>query len=97
MRWSGKIEDQVYGFLRDAVEAGLVIHLKGSFAFMHDRVQEASYALIPKSERPEAHLRIARVILSLTPVAELRESIFEIVSQFERGSSAIVSSPSASK
>ncbi len=87
----GSSEDQVYGSLRDAVEAGLVIHLKGSFAFMHDRVQEASYALIPRSERPEAHLRIARVILSLTPSAELRESIFEIVSQFERGSSAIVS------
>ena len=87
----GSSEDQVHASLRDAIDAGLIIHVKESLAFMHDRVQESSYGLIPKNERPEVHLRIARVILSQTPSAELEESIFEIVNQFERGSSALIS------
>ena len=75
--------------LHGAVEAGLIVHESGSFAFVHDRVQEAAYALIPQDERSEAHLRIGRVLLSLTPEAELEERIFEIVNQFDRGASAI--------
>jgi PAS domain S-box-containing protein len=85
----GGPREDVHAVLREAVEAGLILHVNGSFAFMHDRVHEAAYALIPPAERPAAHLRIGRVLLSLTPHAELEEEVFEIVDQFNRGVSAI--------
>jgi PAS domain S-box-containing protein len=75
--------------LRDAVEAGLIVHESGSFAFAHDRVQEAAYAVIPRDERSMAHLRMGRALLSLTPASEMEERVFEIVNQFNRGASSI--------
>jgi predicted ATPase/signal transduction histidine kinase len=81
-------EDQVRVAMRDAVEAGLVVHVSDSFNFVHDRVQEAAYAMIPQVARAAAHLRIGKVLLSLTPAGELEENIFEIVNQFDRAGSA---------
>jgi serine/threonine protein kinase len=42
--------------LWEAVRAGLVLRLEGSYRFLHDRVQEAAYALVPEGERPALHL-----------------------------------------
>jgi PAS domain S-box-containing protein len=75
--------------LHPAVEAGLIVHEGGSFAFVHDRVQEAAYAMIPQHERANVHLRLGRALLSLTPVAEREERIFEIVNQLDRGAPAM--------
>lgn len=85
----GVSQGELMATLHGAVEAGLIVHESGSFAFVHDRVQEAAYALIPESERPAEHLSIGRALLSLTPDAELEERIFEIVNQFDRGAPAI--------
>src|SRR5690606_34539066 len=56
----GAPEDRIQATLRGAVDAGLVQHVSESFAFTHDRVQEAAYAAIPESGRAAAHLRIGR-------------------------------------
>lgn len=82
---------EVQSSLQEAIEAGLILSIQTSFAFIHDRVHEAAYALIPASERAGAHLQIGRLLASLTPPAELEEKIFEIVNHFERGSAAIAS------
>jgi predicted ATPase/signal transduction histidine kinase len=82
-------DQEVDSILRGAVEAGLVVPLNLSFAFIHDRVHEAAYALTPQSGRAAVHLGIGRMLLSLTPPAELEDKIFEIVNQFARGISAI--------
>ena len=63
--------------------------MDGGFAFLHDRVQEAVYALIPKMERAATHLRIGRVLAARTPPAELEEKIFEIVNQLDRGAALV--------
>ena len=75
--------------LWEAVRAGLVFRVDGTYAFVHDRVQEAAYALIPESERAAAHLRIGRLLASRTPPDELEEKIFEIVNQLDRGAALI--------
>ena len=85
----GTSEAQLQATVREAVEAGLLLLVNGVFTFVHDRVHEAAYALVPPGGRAAAHLRIGRVLMSLTPPAELDDRIFEIVNQFARGSSAI--------
>ena len=40
--------------------------LEGAYRFVHDRVQEAAYSLIPEELRAEAHLRIGRLLAAHT-------------------------------
>src|SRR4029450_7530995 len=59
--------------------------------FVHDRVQEAAYSLIPEEQRDEAHLRIGRRLAAHIPPEQREEAIFDIVNQFNRGAALITS------
>jgi PAS domain S-box-containing protein len=85
----GSPEDQVHHALWAAVGQGLVERLEGAYRFVHDRVQEAAYLLIPEALRPEAHLRIGRLLAGQTPLEHRQEMIFEIVNQLNRGAALI--------
>jgi serine/threonine protein kinase len=87
----GISEDGLHTALWEAARTGLILRLDSSYAFLHDRVQEAAYALIPEKERAETHLRIGRVLASRAPSEELEEKIFEIVNQMDRGATLILS------
>ena len=50
----------------------LIERLAGAYRFVHDRVQEAAYSLIPEEQRAEAHLRIGRLLAAHTPRREAR-------------------------
>lgn len=78
--------DETRNEISYAVQAGLVLRRENTYRFLHDRVQEAAYLLIAEASRAGMHLRIARLLLSNIPSAELEESIFEIVGQFNRAS-----------
>lgn len=78
-------EAQVLGVLWEAIRQELVERLDGAYAFVHDRVQEAAYSLIPEHLRPVWHLRIGRLLLAQTPGPQLDDAVFEIVSQLDRG------------
>ena len=71
--------------LQDALRAELVLCTDGAYRFLHDRVQEAAYSLIPEDQRAAAHLRIGRLLLAHTPADKRDEAIFEIVNQLNRG------------
>jgi len=83
--------EEVERELWEAVVAGLVLRSEDSYRFLHDRVQEAAYCLIPQQSRAEAHLRIGRLLVAQTPAENLDEEIFEIVNQLNRGSDLITS------
>jgi predicted ATPase/signal transduction histidine kinase len=85
----GQSEEQIHMALWEAVQAGLVFRLGSIYTFLHDRVQEAAYALIPESERAAVHLRMGRLFVSRTALEELPEKIFEIVNQLNRGAALI--------
>jgi PAS domain S-box-containing protein len=77
--------------LQLALQTGLVSRSERAYRFLHDRVQEAAYSLIPEDERAEVHLRIGRLLLAHTPPAERGGVIFDIVNQLNRGA-ALMSS-----
>jgi PAS domain S-box-containing protein len=87
----GVSEDKNHADLEEAVRAGLIFRSSSSYSFLHDRVQEATYALISDSERAAAHLRIGRLLESNLAPRTLLERIFEIVNHFNRAAKLITS------
>jgi PAS domain S-box-containing protein len=83
--------EQMHAQLTEAVGAGFVLQSRDSYRFLHDRVQEAAYSLIPEEGRAQAHLRIGRLLAEHTSPNEREEGIFEIVNQLNRGSTLISS------
>src|SRR5262249_22307155 len=83
--------EQMHEQIAEAVEAGFILRTKDSYLFLHDRVQEAAYYLIPQELRAETHLRIGMSMAAHTPPDELEEGIFEIVNQLNRGRHLITS------
>ncbi|WP_143273269.1 trifunctional serine/threonine-protein kinase/ATP-binding protein/sensor histidine kinase [Bradyrhizobium canariense] len=83
--------EELHGQLWEAVRTGLIFRIENSYTFLHDRVQEAAYSLIPQQLRAAAHLRIGMQMASHTSPDKLEEEIFEIANQLNRGSHLITS------
>jgi predicted ATPase/signal transduction histidine kinase/tRNA A-37 threonylcarbamoyl transferase component Bud32 len=62
-----------------------------SYRFLHDRVQQAAYLLIPEGSRSGVHLTVGRLMLRSTPEGTLDEHIFDIVNQLNLGLADITS------
>src|SRR5712675_1889813 len=86
----GETEEAIHAALREAVHAGLVVHQGGAYKFLHDRIQQAAYSLIPDEQRANVHLRIGRALLASMTVDELAEHLFDVANQFSRGSARLV-------
>jgi len=70
----------------DKLDENQVSHLSiKHFRFLHDRVQQAAYALIAEKQKQSVHLQIGRLFLKNTPEAQLESHIFDIVGQLNRG------------
>ncbi|PZU97939.1 MAG: hypothetical protein DCE90_05445 [Pseudanabaena sp.] len=72
-----------------------------SYKFVHDRIQQAAYSLIPTSQQPRIHQRIGQQLLANTkqPLAlgfeltinpELELKVFDIVAQLNLGIELII-------
>jgi predicted ATPase len=82
----GDSKEGMHEQLWEAVRVGLILRTDTSYRFLHDRVQEAAYSLIPEQQRAQTHLRIGRILAENTPRERLEEAIFDIVNQLNRGS-----------
>src|SRR4051794_32928485 len=87
----GISEGQLDTTLWPARHLGLVERVAGAYRFVHDRVQEAAYGLIPEELRGEAHLRIGRLLAAHTPPDKPEKAIFDIVNQLNRGAGLMTS------
>ncbi|MEG4080345.1 serine/threonine-protein kinase PknK, partial [Microcoleus sp. Pol8_D6] len=78
---------EVYKFFHDSesVEVAQASELSVPYKFLHDRVQQAAYFLIPESQKQSTHLEIGQLLLRNTPEAEIQDKIFDIVNQLNMG------------
>jgi predicted ATPase/class 3 adenylate cyclase len=53
-----------------------------TYQFVHDRIQQAAYFLIPDAERTKVHRDIGQILLENTPPSRREEKIFDMVNQF---------------
>ena len=81
--------DEMHRRLWDALRPGLVLRTEQSYTFLHDRVQEAAYSLIPENVRAETHLRVGNLLAARISSEKQEESVFEIVNQLNRASDLI--------
>ncbi|MBE8989839.1 AAA family ATPase [Nostoc sp. LEGE 12450] len=80
-----------------AIQAGLIQPISEldenllvqEYKFLHDRVQQAAYALTDESQKLGVHLQIGRNLLEKTSPEQLAERLFEIVDQLNYGTELI--------
>ena len=68
---------------QEARDSALSVSL--AYKFLHDRVQQAAYALIADEAKRQVHLTVGRLMLSHCPPTELDERIFDIVHHLNLG------------
>ncbi|WP_333231923.1 AAA family ATPase [Microcoleus sp. AT9_A2] len=66
-------------------ELASIRDIKVDYKFLHDRVQQAAYSLIPKSEKKAIHLKTGQLLLKNTTPQERKDNVFALVNQLNFG------------
>ncbi len=74
---------------RGVVDGLLLASDSNYYTFLHDRVQQAAYSLIPESDRAIVHLKIGRLLFKNTSANDLEDQVFELASHMNQGASLL--------
>jgi PAS domain S-box-containing protein len=86
----GETEETMHAALREAVRAGIIFRQESTYKFLHDRIQQAAYSLIPGEHCAEAHLRIGRALLANMTADRVAEHLFDVANQLNRGDTLLI-------
>jgi PAS domain S-box-containing protein len=86
----GTTEEASHSAFWEAVHAGLIFREGSAYKFLHDRIRQAAYSLIPAEQRAEVHLRIGRALLASMTADELAEHLFDVANQFDRAAERLI-------
>ncbi|MBY0432193.1 MAG: AAA family ATPase, partial [Rhodospirillales bacterium] len=79
-----------WGGKDDTLALGNALHpARARYRFLHDRVQQAAYSLIPEAERAAVHLRIGRRLLAGLAEPERSEDLFDVLDHLNRGAALL--------
>ena len=76
---------QIYKFFQAAASLESQDTVNPYYRFLHDRVQQAAYLLIPEGHRATVHYRIGQLFLNRLSSATQEKRIFEIVGHLNLG------------
>ncbi len=82
-------QGDVYKFYLGETDRGNFPHPPTTYRFLHDRVQQAAYTLIPESERAIVHHQIGQLLLNQLSPTTCEEQIFVVVNQLNQGMALI--------
>ncbi len=82
---------EVYKFYQGESNDKLTVENEqlAKYRFLHDRVQQAAYLLIPDNQKKRTHLKIGQLLLNATSELQQEEKLFDIVGQLNIGSDLI--------
>ncbi|MGD1805962.1 trifunctional serine/threonine-protein kinase/ATP-binding protein/sensor histidine kinase [Dapis sp. BLCC M126] len=80
---------QGYKFFQGGVYETQTKTVAVSYRFLHDRVQQAAYSLIPDAQKRTTHYHIGQLLLQQIPSEDRVDRIFEIVNQLNYGTDLI--------
>ena len=78
-------DNKILDHVREMVAAGLIWQREDFCYFVHDRVQEAAYALVPVKEKDGLHLTIGRLLLQRHRASDDEQALYKIVDQLNHG------------
>jgi predicted ATPase len=77
---------QIYKLFQATTEPSPSISIANPrYRFLHDRVQQAAYSMIPEEQKQTTHLKIGQLLWCNTSESEWESQIFAIVSQMNHG------------
>jgi PAS domain S-box-containing protein len=87
---NGESEEEIHKALWEATRTGLIIQQDGSYKFLHDRIQQAAYSLLPQEHRAQVHLAFGRVLLRSMTADQLADHLFDVANQLNRGAALLI-------
>jgi predicted ATPase/serine phosphatase RsbU (regulator of sigma subunit)/tRNA A-37 threonylcarbamoyl transferase component Bud32 len=72
-------------FVESESESVQLQDVKVDYKFLHDRVQQSAYSLIPENEKKLTHFKIGQLLLQNTTAEERKNNIFALVNQLNFG------------
>ncbi|NBU99752.1 MAG: hypothetical protein EBS19_16340, partial [Spirochaetia bacterium] len=77
--------EETLNAINENVKEGLIYLSNNLYRFIHDRIQEAAYSMLPNEEKVKIHVKIGELTMRGLNPTEISEKIFYIVDHLNHG------------